>query len=118
MVQQCSYCNCTRMTRYWLRDVGLFTRCDECSREYFDDGALVTSRFDLHMKIKSLEDDAKHKDMQIALMKFRLDTLSMIVKTMQNKLDEVYFAPNMPGYELTKMRFLQYRTEDCNNCID
>jgi hypothetical protein len=104
-MQQCMHCNSTTITRYWLRDLGMYLRCDECLKEFFDDGSPVATRFELHMRIKTLEDKLKHKDGEISLMKMKIDMLCCNAKLLENKLDEVYFAPDMPGYMHSKQNF-------------
>lgn len=104
-MQQCTHCNSSTITRYWLRDLGMYLRCDECMREFFDDGSLVSTRFELHMRIKTLEDKLKKKDTENLIMKTKLDTLSSQVTLLEQKLDEVYFAPEMPGYIRCKQNY-------------
>jgi hypothetical protein len=71
-MQQCGYCNSTHMTRYWLKDTGVYLRCDECLREFFDDGSLIPTRFDLYLRLKTLEDNVKQKESEISLMETRV----------------------------------------------
>lgn len=110
-MQQCSYCNSTMMTRYWLRDIGIYLRCDQCMREFFDDGCPVSTRFELHTRIKSLEDKINHKDSELLIMKTKADILCSKVLALEMKLDEVYFAPDMPGYVKSQSNFA------CNNIM-
>jgi hypothetical protein len=83
----------------------MYLRCDECLKEFFSDGSPVTTRFELHMRIKTLEDKLKHKEGEISLMKTKLDMLCSNLSLIENKLDEVYFAPDMPGYIYSKQNF-------------
>jgi hypothetical protein len=104
-MQQCPFCDSASLTRYWLRDVGLYMRCDECLRDLFDDGCLVSTRFDLHLRLKTLEDKLKYKDAELSMMQVRFDLLHCQMKLLETKLEEVYFAPNMPGYVNSQLRF-------------
>lgn len=115
-MQHCSFCNSTLMTRYWLRDLGTYLRCDECMREFFDDGKPVCTRFELHMRTKTLEDKLKHKEFELTLMKTKVDLLSYQMKLLEQKLDEVYYAPCMPGYVVSENSFYAKSTtkSSCN----
>ena len=106
-MHECPYCSSVRMTRYWSRDVGMYIKCDECLRELFDDGNLVVTHYDLHMRIKSLEGRLQIKESEVALLKLNHEMVCMQLKTLQDKIDEVYYAPGMPGYVETVRSFTQ-----------
>jgi hypothetical protein len=110
-MQECPYCSSARMTRYWLRDVGMYIKCDECLRELFDDGSIVATRYDLYARIKSLEDKLQIKESEIALLKLKHEMVCMQLKVLQDKVDEVYYAPGMPGYVQTQISFVQQASQ-------
>jgi hypothetical protein len=110
-MQECPFCSSVRMTRYWSKDVGMYIKCDECLRELFDDGSIVTTRYDLHIRIKTLEDKLQIKASEIALLKLKHEMVCMQLKIMQDKIDEVYYAPGMPGYVETERNFTYHVLE-------
>jgi hypothetical protein len=95
----CNTCGTNNFILFlWDPIIGYHCKCKRCNARFFSDGCEITTLEEIKRELQNQKEINKVYKDTLKKQDLKIHELSNLLKTLQEKVEAVYFAPYMPGY--------------------